>query len=287
MRFERMVGFSHSIFVLPFALSAVVLAGYWLPRSITWSQVIGVIVAAMSGRSAAIGFNRLADLTWDRLNPRTRYWALPRGAITPRQAFFGVVFWAIIFMVAMAMLNPSCLYLSPVILSVAFFHAFTKRFTWTSHFFLGLVYAMAPIGAWVAVAGGLHPSVLVLSIIVAAWGAGFDILYGCLDIAFDREWGLYSIPQTFGITKAVWISRLLHGLALLGMLILRWVFVLNAFYLFGVLLVALFLAWGHTLRPTSIRKTFFNTSGLISVFYFVAVAGGVVPSVFQGLPMPE
>ena len=162
IRFGWMVGFSQSIFVLPFALAAVVLAEDSLSQSITWSQVFWIIVAVMSGRSAAIGFNRLADASWDRLNPRIRHWALPRGLISPREVVLFVLLSSIVFIMAMGILNLTCFYLSPVTLSVSFFHAFTKRFTWTSHFFLGLVYAMAPLVAWIAIMGSLHPSILVL-----------------------------------------------------------------------------------------------------------------------------
>ena len=130
-----------------------------------------------------------------------------------------------------------------------------------------------------------------LAAVVAVWSAGFDILYACLDLAFDREWQLYSIPQTFGVTKAVWISRILHSVFLLCMLALKWIFVLNAFYLFGVFMVGAFLFWGHSMRrprvPMSTRKAFFDVSGLLSIFYFVAVAGGVTPATFRGFLQPS
>jgi len=280
--FGWMVGFSHSICVLPFALAAVVLARGPAFQSITWAKVFWVTVAALSCRSAAIGFNRLSDMRWDRLNPRTRHWALPRGLISPNATLALVMLSAAVFFMSMGILNLTALYLSPVVLAIAFFHAFTKRFTWTSHLFLGLVYGMAPVVAWIAVRGVLHSSILVLGALIAAWGAGFDVIYACLDHAFDREWGLYSMPQTFGVTKAVWTARALHVLSLVGMLALKWVFALNAFYLFGVIVVGLLLLWGHSLAgpnaPMATRKTFFDASGLVSMFYFVAIAGGATPS---------
>ena len=284
--FGRMVGFSHSISVLPFALAAVVLAKSTSSQPVSRTRVLWVTVAVLSCRSAALGFNRLADMHWDRLNPRTRNWALPRGLISPRTVVFFVLLSAVVFFAAMGALSLACLYMSPIVLSVAFFHAFTKRFTWTSHFFLGVVYAMAPIVAWIAMRGDLRPSILVLGAVMAAWGAGFDIICACQDHGFDREWRLYSIPQTFGITKALWISGALHGLSLLGMIALKWFFALNVFYVLGVSLVGVFLLWGHIMAQpkatTNPRTAFFEASGLISVFYFVSVAGGTTPAALGG-----
>lgn len=283
LAYSRMVGFSHSLLVLPFALAAVALARSTSSQPVSWACVLWVAAAALSCRSAALGFNRVADRDWDRLNPRTRHWELPRGLLSPGTTLMFVMLSAALFMAAMGALGLKCLFLSPVVLSLAFFHALTKRFTWTSHLFLGLVYSLAPIAAWIAVRGALHPPVLVLAALMAAWGAGFDVIYACQDHAFDREWGLFSIPQRFGIPTAMWIARTLHALCLAGMLALKVVFGLNGFYLFGVCLVAAFLVWGHWAlhaRPGfALRRAFFDTSGLVSIFYFVSVAGGLPPAV--------
>jgi 4-hydroxybenzoate polyprenyltransferase len=268
----EMIKIEHTIFALPFALLGALMAARGLPPA---SRILWILVAMVAARSAAMGFNRLVDLRYDRANPRTSARALPRGLIGAGFVAGFVAVSALVFVAAAAMLNPLAGVLSPVALAIVFFYSWTKRFTWGSHFFLGLGLACAPIGAWVAVRGEIGFPSLVLGLAVLLWTAGLDVIYACQDVEFDRGARLHSIPQRFGVPAALWISALLH---LAMVLLLAWLFRregLGPLSLLGVGAVAALLAYEHSLvRPSDLSRVntaFFTVNGWISIVLFVVI----------------
>ncbi len=213
----EMIKIEHTLFALPFAFMGMLLAAGGWPR---WRTVGWIVVAMVGARSAAMGWNRLADRRIDAANPRTAGRALPAGLVTPRFVALFVAASAGLLLVAAWQLNPLALALAPVALAVLLVYSYTKRFTWASHLVLGLAMAGAPLGAWIAVRGDVAAPPLVLAAAVLLWGAGFDILYALQDVEFDRRTGLFSVPARFGVRGALWISALLHAamLALLAVL---------------------------------------------------------------------
>jgi 4-hydroxybenzoate polyprenyltransferase len=266
----EMIKIEHTIFALPFALLGALLAARGLPPL---SRTAWILVAMVAARSAAMAFNRLADVRYDRSNPRTSGRALPSKRIGTGFVAGFVVASALGFVAAAAMLNPLAAALSPVALAIVFFYSWTKRFTWGSHFFLGLALACAPVGAWVAIRGEIGLPAVVLGLAVLLWTAGLDVIYACQDVEFDRRARLYSIPQRFGVEAALWISGLLH----LGMvLVLAWLFRregLGPLSLAGLGGVAALLAYEHSLvRPSDLSRVntaFFTVNGWISIVLFV------------------
>jgi 4-hydroxybenzoate polyprenyltransferase len=232
-------------------------------------------VAMVTARSAAMGFNRLADRTLDADNARTARRELPLGVLAPREAAVFVVLSAGGFVLAAAMLNPLCLALSPVALAIALGYSYTKRFTSASHLVLGLALAVAPVGAWLAVRGRLELPPVILALAVLFWVAGFDTIYACQDVDFDRERGLHSLPARLGIGRSLGIARGMHVLSVLLLLLLFRVAPLHPLYLGGVLGVAVLLAWEHSLvRPDDLSRVMqaFNLNGWVSLGYFACTA---------------
>lgn len=273
-----MIKLSHSVFALPFALAAAALAAK--THGIEWEQVVWIFVAMVSARSAAMGFNRLADRKLDAQNPRTRNRALPSGLITSRAVFIILAIWCVVFVYAAYKLNHLCLYLSPLALLIILSYSYFKRFTWTTHLVLGIALGIAPMGAWIAVTGSFNTEPLWLTAAVLTWVAGFDIIYACQDYTFDVSHGVYSIPSQWGIRLALTIARLFHLVTVLALLVIYYVFELHTLYLCGTALVAGFLVYEHRLvKANDLSKidiAFFNTNGLISVIYFVFTLGDVL-----------
>ncbi|MCU1305746.1 MAG: putative 4-hydroxybenzoate polyprenyltransferase [Acidobacteriaceae bacterium] len=273
----EMIKWEHSIFALPFAMCGAMLAAHGWPTR--W-QVLWIVVCMVSARSAAMAFNRVVDAAIDGANPRTSTRALPAGLLSRGFVIAFIVIWCGIFVFAAAQLNRLTLYLSPVALAVVLFYSYTKRFTRLSHLALGFALGIAPAAAWIAVRGSLDPRVLLLTAAVTCWVAGFDVLYACQDYEFDRNNGLYSIPQSFGIANALWISRALHlcVLLLLGGLVLA--FGLGKLAMVGVVVVAMLLAYEHSLvRANDLSKlnaAFFTMNGVIAVVFFVFVAADLL-----------
>ena len=208
----EMIKWEHSIFALPFALCGAMLAASGLP---TAHQLLWIVIAMVSARSAAMAFNRLADATIDAANPRTRTRALPAGHLSPAFVTTFVIVSCAIFILAASQLNRLTLWLSPVALAVLLLYSYTKRFTRWSHLVLGFALGIAPAAAWIAVRGSLDPRILLLTAAVTFWVAGFDVLYACQDFDFDRDAGLHSIPRYVGIPSALWIARAFHLIMLL------------------------------------------------------------------------
>jgi 4-hydroxybenzoate polyprenyltransferase len=268
--YGRMIKFSHSVFALPFAFSSAVLAA---GSGISWRQVVWILVAMVGARSAAMGFNRLADQGLDARNPRTAGRELPRGVLSRGEVWLFVIASAATLVVAAAMLNPLCLALSPVALLVIFGYSYTKRFTALSHVFLGLALALAPVGAWLAIRGRLEGPPVVLGLAVLFWVAGFDTIYACQDEAFDRAEGLHSLPAHLGTRRALVLARLFHVVAVALLAGLYALVPMHPLYLVGVSAVAALLVYEHSLVRADdlsrIDAAFFTVNGWISLGYFV------------------
>jgi 4-hydroxybenzoate polyprenyltransferase len=273
----EMIKWEHSIFALPFALCGAMLAAGGLPA---WHQLAWIVVAMLSARSAAMAFNRLADASIDAANPRTATRALPVGLLSPGFVTFFVLIACGIFVLAASELNRMTLLLSPVALAVVLLYSYTKRFTRWSHLFLGFALGIAPAAAWIAVRGSLDPRILLLTAAVTFWVGGFDVIYACQDYEFDRGHGLHSVPRYLGIHWALWVARVFH-LIMLGLLVaLVVVFGLGKLAAGGVAAVAILLLYEHSLvRHDDLSKlnaAFFTMNGVISVVFFVFVAGDLL-----------
>jgi 4-hydroxybenzoate polyprenyltransferase len=271
--FGELVKFSHTIFLFPFALSAVVLAHGVKP--VTFRTFLWIVVALVSARSAAMVMNRLADLKYDVTNPRMANRPLVTGQVSCGQAWLCLAMACAVFVLAAWALNPLCLALSPVALIWVLGYSFTKRFTALCHFWLGAATALAPLGAWVAVTGAFHWGAVTLAIAAACWVAGFDVIYACQDIDFDRAHGLKSLPARLGLAKALWVSRGLHVVALAGFFQLALAFGLGKVYMAGAGLIGLALVveqWLVHVKLANVPIAFFTVNGVISVAFFVFLA---------------
>jgi 4-hydroxybenzoate polyprenyltransferase len=268
-----MIKWEHSIFALPFALCGAMLAARGLP---TAHQIIWIIIAMVAARSAAMSFNRLADLSIDAANPRTRTRALPAGALTRKFVTSFVVVCSAILVLAAWELNRLAFLLSPVALAVLLLYSYTKRWTRWSHLVLGFALGIAPAAAWIAVRGSLDPRILLLTAAVTFWVAGFDVLYACQDYEFDQRTGLHSLPRYCGIGNALWIARSFHLVMLFLLLTLVWSFGLGTLTMAGVFAVLLLLAYEHSLVSkddlSKLNAAFFTMNGIISVIFFVFLA---------------
>jgi 4-hydroxybenzoate polyprenyltransferase len=273
----EMIKWEHSVFALPFALCGAMLAAGGLP---TLHQVVWIIVAMVAARSAAMAFNRLADASIDAANPRTSARALPTGQLTPAFVATFVVLSSVLFIAAAAELNRLALWLSPVALAVLLLYSYTKRFTRWSHLVLGFALGIAPSAAWIAVRGSLDPRILLLTAAVTFWVAGFDVLYACQDFDFDRSSGLQSIPRYLGISRALWVARAFHVIMLLLLAAVLVTFGMGKLAIAGVAVVAVLLAYEHSLVSAGdLRKlnaAFFTMNGVISVVFFIFVAGDLL-----------
>ncbi len=271
--YGRMIRFSHSVFALPFALASAALAAR--PQGVASRQVAWIVVAMVAARSAAMGFNRLADRALDARNPRTAGRELPRGVLSPRQVRVFVAVSGAVFVLASGMLNRLCLALSPLALLIVFGYSYTKRFTAFSHLVLGLSLALGPLGAWIALRGRIEAAPLALAGAVLLWVAGFDTIYACQDLAFDRSEGLHSLPALVGVKAALGAARAMHALAVVLLAAVGLFAPLGFVYLAGVAAVAALLAWEHTLvRASDLSRVMqaFNLNGWVSLVYFAFTA---------------
>ena len=272
----RFVRFSHSVFALPFALAGALLAARhvtFAPATAAW-----ILVAMVSARSAAMGFNRVVDAKIDARNPRTSNRELPRGAMTLFEATAFVIVAAIVFVYASWRLNPLCGLLSPLALAIVFWYSLAKRFTTWTQLFLGLAMAVAPVGGWLAVGGraGWEPWILALAI--GTWVGGFDVLYACQDLEFDRANGLRSMPVRFGVKRSLQISRSMHVFAIACLLALPLATPLPLFYVAGVAAVGAMLAYEQSLVRSddlSQVKRAFDLNGYVGILYVLVLAASI------------
>lgn len=273
----EMIKWEHSIFALPFALCGAMLAAGGMP---TPAKLGWIILCMVSARSAAMAFNRIADAQIDAANPRTATRAIPAGTLSLKFAGIFVLVACALFVLGAANLNRATLYLSPVALAIVLLYSYTKRFTRWSHMVLGFALGIAPAAAWIAVRGSLNPRILLLTAAVTFWVGGFDVLYACQDIDFDRANGLNSIPQALGIPRALTLARVLHLLMLGLLLALVIVFGLGKLAMAGVVVVALLLAYEHSLVSSNdlskLNAAFFTMNGVIAVVFFVFVAADML-----------
>jgi 4-hydroxybenzoate polyprenyltransferase len=275
------VRFSHSVFALPFALTGALLALHrlhdWTAATVA-ERFIWIVVAMVAARSAAMGFNRLADASHDALNPRTAMRELPRGLMSPTEARIFVIVSSIVFVVAAWGLGTVCLVLSPIALAIVFWYSLAKRFTNYTQLFLGLAMAVAPVGGWLAAGGrsGIEPWLLGLAI--GAWVGGFDVLYACQDLDFDRAHGLRSIPVHFGVAQSLVISRAMHVIAVFCLAALGPIADLGPIYLAGVAGVAVLLVYEQSLvraDDLSQVKRAFDLNGYVGILYLATTAAAI------------
>jgi 4-hydroxybenzoate polyprenyltransferase len=280
--YASFVRFSHSVFALPFALAGALLAAQRIQGSdpVFWLKVDGVrllfwiLVAMVAARSAAMGFNRLADARLDAKNPRTANRELPRGAMSTREAVVFIAVASAAFVYAAWRLNPLCFALSPIALAIVFWYSLAKRYTTWTQLFLGLAMAVAPVGGWLAVGGrgGWEPWLLAAAI--GTWVGGFDVLYACQDLDFDRAHGLRSIPVRFGVPASLAISRVMHVIAVACLVALAFVAPLGRVYLAGVAAVAAMLVYEQSLvraDDLSRVKHAFDLNGYVGILYLLVL----------------
>jgi 4-hydroxybenzoate polyprenyltransferase len=275
--YGRLIRFSHTVFALPFALASVALA--WPSHPVTLRSIFWILIAMVGARSAAMAFNRLVDRKFDARNPRTQQWELPQGTVKVREAVLLTVTSSLVFVYAAYQLNFVCFVLSPVALAIVFFYSLTKRFTWASHLFLGLALSLAPMGAWLAVAGEpidlrALATPFFLGLAVLFWLAGFDVIYALQDYAFDRKEGLYSIPVRFGVEGALRFSSFFHFCTVIFLAAVGLSAQMGIIYWLGFVIISVILFWEHRLvTPTDlsrINRAFFDFNAYVSIGYLLA-----------------
>ncbi len=267
-----LIKFSHSIFALPFALGAMVVAAKGWPGA---KIFLLIVVAMVAARSAAMAFNRIADAEIDAKNPRTKNRHIPQGILSKKFVWFFTLICCAAFLATAYLINPLSFLLSPAVLLWLLAYSFTKRFTWATHLWLGVSLGLAPLAAWVAVTNQWPWPALSLGAAVVFWVAGFDIIYACQDFEFDRREKVYSIVARFGIAKALWISRAFHLAGFLLLLLFGYQNQLGPIYMFTALLMGAGLFYEQSLvKPTDLSKVnaaFFNINGVISLLFFVGI----------------
>jgi len=261
------IRFEHTLFALPFAYLGMILAGREFP---TLSQFLWITVAMVGARSMAMAVNRLADYRIDQRNPRTANWPLPSGKISPQAVILFAVVSFVVFLIAVYQLAPLCRMLWPIVILPMIIYPFTKRFTYLSHFILGLCLGLAPLGAYVAIADQLPEiSIIVLGLAVLLWTAGFDIIYSCQDYDFDTREGLRSLPIALGIERGLQVTKILHLTTVFLLFLVGLLIRLNFFYFLGIILISLFLWYENRIvKPSDLSKvnlSFFTMNGLVSI----------------------
>lgn len=264
------IALSHAIFALPFAYIGAILAAGGIP---TLMQVVWITIAMMGARSAAMALNNFIDLKYDRLQPRFAKRPMVTGKVKPWEAVLLTLVSLMIFLWAATNLHPLCLKLAPLAILPFAVYPYMKRFSWTCHFVLGLALSIAPIGAWVAIRGEIILPIALLGLAVGVWIAGFDIIYGCQDVAFDKQNGLHSVPVRFGVRGALLISKVLHIISIVGFFAVGQLLHIQWVYYGGVILAASVLLYQHSIvSATDLRQVtqaYFMRNGLVSIALLV------------------
>lgn len=271
--YGRMIKFGHTVFALPFALAAVVLAHQTHP--ISAGTLAWIVLAMVGARSAAMGFNRIVDAEFDHKNPRTAAREIPSGRLSKGAAWRFVALSALLFISSAAILGPICFYFSFPVLGLLLGYSYTKRFTVFCHIYLGFVISLAPLGAWIALTGEGSWAISLLSLALMTYIAGFDILYACQDVEFDRQAGLNSLPVHLGIKRALVLSSVLHIVSVVCLLLLSPAFDLGGIYLVFVAGIAILYVVEHRLvNPNDLSRVhiaFFHMNSMISVLLFIGI----------------
>ncbi|MCE5194441.1 MAG: putative 4-hydroxybenzoate polyprenyltransferase [Nitrospiraceae bacterium] len=269
----RLIKFSHSIFALPFALTAMIIAASGAP---SLHQIFWIIIAMVGARSGAMGLNRIIDRKIDAQNPRTANREIPAGKAGVFEAWIFTIISFVVLIFAAYMLNPLCLKLSPLAIAVMYIYPYTKRFTWLSHFVLGLSLSAAPLGAWIAVRGTFDWEIILMAVAVVFWLAGFDAIYALQDIEFDKSVKLYSIPKKFGIKNTLVFAAISHLFSIILLIFTGIIFSLGVFYWIGMFVVALLFIYEHSLLKhddlSRLDMAFLNMNGYISMSVFIFTA---------------
>jgi len=272
-----MIKFEHTIFAFPFAFIGALLARKGLPTA--W-QLTWIVLAMIGGRSAAMTFNRIADVRYDRSNPRTRKRALPQGTLSMGFAVVFTIAMSLLFVFAAWQLNSLCFYLSFPTLAILLLYSYTKRFTWLSHVVLGFAVGCAPLAAWLAIDGEFAWPPVFLSGAVTFWVAGFDLIYALQDVEFDRKAKLFSLPSRYGVAPALRVSSVFHGATVILLIATAVITNLGWMAYAGIAVVASILYWEHRLvTPEDLSRidvAFFNLNGYVSILLLLTFAGDIL-----------
>ena len=271
--YSELLKLEHTIFALPFGLASLLILYKNFP---CWEKILYILFALISARTLGMALNRLIDKPFDEKNPRTRLWPHVQGLVKDQEIKLIILLSALFFVFFCYKINYLAFYLSPVVIIFLFIYPFAKRFTYFSHFFLGLVYFLIPVAIDVALNEKISLIAIFLGIAMACWVSGFDILYSLQDLEFDKITGLKSIPVKFGIGKSLKIAKLLHLITFFSLLLTGYLYPKTTWiYFIGLTLIALFLAYEHSLIKendlSKINKAFFTTNGFISIIFFLVI----------------
>ncbi|USB34764.1 UbiA-like polyprenyltransferase [Paenibacillus sp. YPG26] len=271
--FLQMIKFEHTVFALPFAFMGALLGSVAVNGHLpSWSQIGWVLLAMFGARSAAMGLNRLIDRVSDKKNPRTAGRAIPAGLLRISEVVVFIIVSFILLFWAASQLNPLSVKLLPIAVFMLVLYSYTKRFTWLCHVVLGMTIALAPLGGWVAVTETVNGAAMVFFVTITFWVAGFDIIYSCQDIEFDRKEGLFSIPARFGVAASLKIARVFHIVTALGFVALFLMTHLGWWYITGMVIAYLILFYEHTIVSpkdlSRLQTAFFLMNGVLSIVVF-------------------
>ncbi|MCU6795826.1 MULTISPECIES: UbiA-like polyprenyltransferase [Paenibacillus] len=272
--FLEMIKIEHTLFALPFAFMGAILGSIVMTNHLPgWAAIGWVILAMIGARSAAMGLNRVIDKVFDAKNPRTAARAIPAGLISSKEAIIFIVISFTLLFWAASNLSPLSMKLLPIAVFFLVLYSYTKRFTWACHLILGLTLGLAPLGGWVAVTNDISLPAIIFYVSVSFWTAGFDVIYACQDTEFDKKEGLHSIPQRFGVAKALRIARWFHLVTAIGFIVLFYLTDLSWLYLIGILIANLLLFYQHKIvTPTNLSRVnmaFFTLNSTLSSVVFI------------------